>query len=177
MPQKKLIDLLTILYSSETHGAVKRRVMNNSQMICQIIRVNAVRPLPAHLDDPSYPYSEFYLLLRKLNESDRAIPTFHFRIWYFTQGQAGRGVNVNFHFGRRNGKLSSHCSCFRIKDVQLQLSQNQTHLLPFWNSWGRNVIKNRQLDLLFRQAALSLVPCAARQCYHQSEPPVTLFTD
>lgn len=47
--------------------------------------------LPALLDDPSYPYSELYLrgsplLLRKLYESDRAIPYFHFIIWYFTWG-------------------------------------------------------------------------------------------
>lgn len=38
--------------------------------------------------------------------------------------------------------------CLRIRPI----------CYPFWNSWGRNVINNRLLDLLFRQAALSLVP-------------------
>ena len=50
-----------------------------------------------------------------LYESDRAIPYFHFRIWYFTwgiqlktlgfsTGPRKKRENENFHFGRRNGK-------------------------------------------------------------------------
>ncbi|KAI5387611.1 hypothetical protein KIW84_073630 [Lathyrus oleraceus] len=52
--------------------------------------------LPALLDDSSYPYSELYLrgsplLLRKLYESDRAIPDFHFRICPFARSLGAFG--------------------------------------------------------------------------------------